>query len=157
MMTGSLWRDVVAELRADYRCILPTLPLGAHRTADAPGRRPVDARHRARSSASCWRSSTCATPRSRSTTGAAPLLLASNGGGERIGRLVLTSCEAFDNVPPGLPAEWLGLAAKLPGGLNAALQPMRLRPLRRSPLTFGWMSKRPIPNEVVDTLARARR
>jgi pimeloyl-ACP methyl ester carboxylesterase len=31
IMDGSLWRHVVADLRADYRCVLPTLPLGAHR------------------------------------------------------------------------------------------------------------------------------
>jgi len=29
MMDGSLWRKVVAELRSDYRCVLPTLPLGS--------------------------------------------------------------------------------------------------------------------------------
>lgn len=28
--------------------------------------------------------------------------------------------------------------------------PMRLRPLRRSPLTFGRMAKRPIPRELTD-------
>ena len=31
VMDGSVWRDVVADLRSDYRCVLPTLPLGAHR------------------------------------------------------------------------------------------------------------------------------
>src|SRR6266851_6865606 len=31
VMDGSLWRHVVDELRADYRCIVPTLPLGGHR------------------------------------------------------------------------------------------------------------------------------
>lgn len=30
-MNGSLWRHVVAGLRSDYRCVVPTLPLGAHR------------------------------------------------------------------------------------------------------------------------------
>jgi len=30
-MDGAQWRDVVADLRSDYRCILPTRPLGAHR------------------------------------------------------------------------------------------------------------------------------
>src|SRR5207302_11326034 len=34
--------------------------------------------------------------------------------------------------------------------LNALAQPLRLRPLRRLPVAFGWMSKRPIPDEVVD-------
>ena len=30
VMDGSLWRDVVADLRADHRCIVPTLPFGSH-------------------------------------------------------------------------------------------------------------------------------
>jgi pimeloyl-ACP methyl ester carboxylesterase len=30
-MDGSLWRDVVADLREDHRCVVPTLPLGGHR------------------------------------------------------------------------------------------------------------------------------
>jgi hypothetical protein len=46
------------------------------------------------------------------------------------------------------PAVWL--AAKVPGGLNAMVQPLRLRPLRRLPIAFGWMSKRPVPDEVMD-------
>src|SRR5258708_15272116 len=31
LMDGSLWRDVISDLRSDHRCIAPTLPLGAHR------------------------------------------------------------------------------------------------------------------------------
>jgi pimeloyl-ACP methyl ester carboxylesterase len=73
---------------------------------------------------------------------------------ERLARLVLVSCEAFDNLPPGLPGRGLGLAARVPGGLNALLQPMRLRALRRLPMALGWMSKRPIPHEVTDTWFR---
>lgn len=47
---------------------------------------------------------------------------------ERVRRLVLVVCEAFDNCPPGLP-----------GGINAAFQPLRIRTLRRLPLAWGWM------------------
>src|SRR4051812_16166386 len=36
IMDGSLWRKVVAELRGEFRCVLPTLPLGGHRLAMAP-------------------------------------------------------------------------------------------------------------------------
>jgi len=42
-------------------------------------------------------------------------LLISERGGERVARLVLTSCEAFDNYPPGFPGRALWLAAKMPG------------------------------------------
>jgi pimeloyl-ACP methyl ester carboxylesterase len=30
-MDGSVWRRVVGELRADHRCVVPTLPVGSHR------------------------------------------------------------------------------------------------------------------------------
>ena len=31
LMDGSLWDGPVADLAADHRCVVPTLPLGAHR------------------------------------------------------------------------------------------------------------------------------
>ena len=40
--------------------------------------------------------------------------------------------------------------ARLPGGLAAVLKPLRIRVLRRLPMTFGLMSKRPIPDELFD-------
>lgn len=30
-MDGSLWRQVVRDLHPDYRCVVPTLPVGSHR------------------------------------------------------------------------------------------------------------------------------
>ncbi len=62
--------------------------------------------------------------------GGAHLLVSENGAG-RIARLVLTSCEAFDNYPPGLPGRAVWLATKVPGGLRAMAQPLRVRRLRR--------------------------
>ncbi len=73
---------------------------------------------------------------------------------ERIARLVITSCEAFENIPPGLPGRTVAFAAKLPGGLNALAQPLRMRALRRLPFALGWMVKRPIPHEITDAWLR---
>lgn len=73
-------------------------------------------------------------------------LLVAEGWDARVGRLVLASCETDDNYPPGLP----GRAARLAGGLAAVLKPLRFKALRRLPMTFGLMSKRPIPDELVD-------
>src|SRR5215218_4799828 len=39
---------------------------------------------------------------------------------------------------------------RIPGTHKA----LRLRPLRRLPVTFGWMSKRPLPDELVDRWPR---
>jgi pimeloyl-ACP methyl ester carboxylesterase len=73
---------------------------------------------------------------------------------ERLARLVLTSCEAFENFPPGLPGRTVAFAARLPSGLFALVQPMRVRGLRRLPLALGWMARRPIPHEVTDAWLR---
>src|SRR5581483_4851118 len=37
LMDASLWDGVVADLSADHRCVVPTLPLGAHRLPADPG------------------------------------------------------------------------------------------------------------------------
>lgn len=49
-----------------------------------------------------------------------------------------------------VPLSTVGLPALIPGGYFAALKPLRFKPLRRLPLTFGWMSKRPVPDELID-------
>src|SRR3954470_19605146 len=149
VMDASLWRNVVSDLRDDYRCVLPTLPLGAHRHPMRPDADLSMAGIAGLVSEFLERLDLRDVTLVVSDWGG-PILTASNGGSSRIARLVLTSCEAFDNVPPGLPGRMVALAAKLPGGINAALQPMRIRPLRRSPMTLGLMTKRPIPHEVTD-------
>jgi hypothetical protein len=50
---------------------------------------------------------------------------------------VISSCEAFENYPPGLPGKNLRLTAMVPGGTFLAMQAMRLRSLRRLPIAFG--------------------
>jgi pimeloyl-ACP methyl ester carboxylesterase len=149
VMDASLWRNVVKEVRDDYRCVLPTLPLGAHRHPMRPDADLSMTGIAGLVSEFLERLELTDVTLVVSDWGG-PILTASNGGSSRISRLVLTSCEAFDNVPPGLPGRMVALAAKVPGGLNAALQPMRLRPLRRSPMTLGLMTKRPIPHGVTD-------
>ncbi|MDT0379840.1 alpha/beta hydrolase [Streptomyces sp. DSM 42041] len=152
-MDGSLWRNVVPALREDHRCVLPTLPLGAHRT---PMREDADlsvlgvARLVAEFlDALDLRDVTLVL----SDWGGAQALVA-DGRDERIGRLVLTSCEAFDNYPPGLPGRNLHAAARLPGGTAAAFALLRLRAARRLPMTWGWMTRRPVPAEVMDAWFR---
>jgi pimeloyl-ACP methyl ester carboxylesterase len=147
-MDGSLWRHVVSDLRRDHRCIVPTLPLGSHRQpmradADLSFRGHVDLLAELMERLDL-RDVTIV----QSDMGFAQLLAAEDRG--RIARLVLLSCEAFDNYPPGLPGRAMGLAAKFPGGLDGLVQSLRLRALRRLPMALGWMAKRPIPDQVTD-------
>lgn len=144
----SLWDGVVDALRGAHRCIVPTLPMGAHR-------RPVRADFALSPHAVAMlvgefleRLDLSGVTLVENDTGRAQTLAAERP--ERIGRLVLTSCEAFDNYPPGLPGKAAALAARIPGGLALLARQMAIRPLRRLPLAFGWMSKRPVPDEVMD-------
>ena len=148
VMDGSLWRNIVSDLRQDHRCIVPTLPLGGHHhpmRADAD----LSARGIGRLEAEFLeRLHLHDVTLVGNDSGL--FLIAAAEQPERIARLVITSCEAFENFPPGLPGHAVWLSARMPGGLNALAQPLRWRTLRRLPFAFGWMSKRPIPHDLVD-------
>ena len=56
---------------------------------------------------------------------------------------MLVSCDAFDNFPPGLTGKTLFMTGKLsPRLFGLFMQQMRLRPVRRLPIAFGWLTKR---------------
>jgi pimeloyl-ACP methyl ester carboxylesterase len=148
VMDGSVWRHAVQRLRTDHRCVVPTMPLGSH---PQPMRAGADlsphgiARLQAEFLAGLdLRDVTLVGNDSglfQITAGSYP---------ERIARLVLTPCEAFENFPPGLPGQVADVSIRLPGGAFFMAQALRVHALRRLPLTFGWMSKRPVPNEIFD-------
>ncbi len=151
-MDGSVWRYVVRELRADHRCVVPTMPLGSHRR---PMREDADlsphgiAKLQAEFlEALDLREVTLVGNDSgifQLTAGCYP---------ERIARLVLTPCEAFENFPPGLPGRTAEVGIKMPGGTFLLAQTLRVHALRRLPFTFGWMAKRPISHEIFDAWLR---
>lgn len=150
---ASVWRHVVAELRTDHRLVAPTLPYGAHRR---PMRRPptpdlvneliaeflerLDLRDVTLVESDCGRAQTVAARHP-----------------ERLARLVLISCEAFDNYPPGLPGKMIGLACRVPGGVPLMVRVLGWKPLRRLPVGFAALTKRPVPDEVVERWLRPLR
>ncbi|APB00827.1 hypothetical protein NS506_06796 [Nocardia seriolae] len=77
------------------------------------------------------------------------MFLTAYGLDERVGRLIVFPCEAFDNFPPGLPGKTVTLAANLPGGVTLGLEQLRIPWLRSSPLLFGWMARYPLSDELV--------
>jgi pimeloyl-ACP methyl ester carboxylesterase len=79
-----------------------------------------------------------------------PQMLIGGAHDGRIARLVLCSCEAFENVPPKGAAKLLPYIARMPGGIFAAVVPFRFDRLRRLPMTYGHLSKRPVPRGVMD-------
>jgi pimeloyl-ACP methyl ester carboxylesterase len=152
-MDGSVWRKVVADLRSDHRCVVPTLPLGAHRRPMRPDA-DLSLRGQAGIVAEFVERLDLREVTLVCNDWGGGLLLGSDGRDERIGRLVLAACETFDNYPPGLAGKNLALLGRLPGGLALAAQALRLAPLRRLPVSYGWLSKRPVPREIMDRWLR---
>jgi len=143
MMDASLWDGLIAELASDYRCVAPTLPLGAHRHAmgaDADLSLAAIARLVAEF---LDRLDLHDVTLVGNDTGGALVQLIMADGDARVGRVVLASCDAFDNFPPGLTGKTLVLTGKLsPGIFGLFMQQMRLRIVRRLPIAFGWLTMR---------------
>jgi pimeloyl-ACP methyl ester carboxylesterase len=143
LMDASLWADVIAGLGAEHRCIAPTLPLGAHEHAMRDGSdvsvRGVAALVTELLDRLDLRDVTLV----GNDTGGALVQLLMAGGADRVGRVVLVSCDAFDNYPPGLTGRTLVRTGRLaPRLFGLFMQQLRLRPVRRLPLAFGWLTKR---------------
>jgi pimeloyl-ACP methyl ester carboxylesterase len=149
LVDGRVWDGVVDTLSSGARCIVPDLPLGAHRrpmdaTADLtpPGIAALIAELIERLELSD------VTLVGNDTGGAFCQIVVANHP-ERIGRLVLTNCDAFENFPP--PALRLVISAlgRVPGALAALGHLGRLRSARRMALSLAPLTMDPIPDPLL--------
>lgn len=145
-MDDRQWREVI-PLLTGMRVIAPTLPLGGHRHPMHP-----DADLSQRGVALLLAEFLEALELQDVTLvlndwGGGQFLI-SEGRAERLGRLVLAACEAFDNFPPG-PAKPLVIGARVPGGMWLIVALMRTRAFRRLPSGYAAMSRRGIPDELL--------
>ena len=149
LVNANLWRKVVPRLSDRNRCISLDLPLGSHEL-------PLP-------------------EADLSPTGLADLILDAldaleledvtlvgndTGGGlcqiaisrrpERVGRLFLTSCDAFENFPPKF-FDFLKWSSKVPGAIQFGFAPLRFEAPRRLPIAFGWLAHSKIEREASDS------
>jgi pimeloyl-ACP methyl ester carboxylesterase len=143
LMDASLWDGVIADLSVDHRCVAPTLPLGAHRHA-MHAAADLSPHGIARLVAELLdRLDLRDVTLVGNDTGGALVQLLVCDDDPRVNQIVLASCDAFDNFPPGLTGKTLVATGKLPPAMfGLFMQQMRLRPLRRLPMSFGWLTKR---------------
>lgn len=148
LMPGSVWDPVTELLAPEHRCIVVDMPLGGHRIPLKP-----DAGLKLDDYATMVAELLDRLDLNDVTLvqndHAAALVLAGRRP-KRVARLVLSSCEAFENFPPGLPGKNLRLSAFVPGAIYMAVQALRIRPVRRLPIAFGWLTKSPLPHELLD-------
>ncbi len=129
LVNGDLWRKVIAQLSGHYRCIAFDLPLGAHRVA-----MPADAALSPQFVAGLIGEAISALDLQDVTlvgvdTGGALSQLVFAYHGERIGRLLLSNCDAFGSFPPKILRPFLWFAY-VPGGMVTLRALMQWKPMQ---------------------------
>jgi pimeloyl-ACP methyl ester carboxylesterase len=149
VVNGSLWRKVVPGLSKDFRCIVPDWPFGSH---EVPLSRDADMSPPAMAKLvvdfmDALELETV-TLVGNDSGGALSQIVAANYP-DRIARLVLTSCDMYDNFVPPLfkPLTW---AARVPGSIFLIGHSLRPRFAQRLPIAYGWVTKRHPEKAVVD-------
>lgn len=136
LVNANLWRKVVPRLAGSHRCITLDLPLGSHELpmpeadltptglaaliADAIAALGLDE----------------VTLVGNDTGGGLSQIVIANHP-ERIGRLFLTSADAYEQFPPAFFKYLLSAPAMALAPLMFA--PLRIRALRELPLAYGWL------------------
>jgi pimeloyl-ACP methyl ester carboxylesterase len=145
-VNGALWRKMVPSLATRFRCIAPDLPLGGHPEA-MDKKADLSPPGLARLIASFMEHLDLSdvTIIANDTGGAFAQIVMANHP-QRLSRLVLTNCDAYENFLPPLirPLQVLGW---IPGAAWLAAQVLRLRVVR-------WALFAPICREASDDCVR---
>lgn len=156
LVNADIWRKLVPLLAQDFRCITPDWPLGAHevpmdRDADLtpPGIAQLIADFL---DALDLRDVTLV----GNDSGGAYSQLAAADHPDRIGRLVLTSCETPYSTWPPTPGGFSMLKTTAAHRLSywALYQVLRVRRTWRRRYSYGWLAKYPIDPHVMRSYIR---
>jgi pimeloyl-ACP methyl ester carboxylesterase len=148
LVNANLWRGVVAQLDGFTRVALD-MPLGSHLAA-MPARRLTPDDLGALIGEAVQALGLNDVTLVGNDTGGALCQIAASHRPAWLGRLVLTSCDAFEHFPPPM-LKPLFAALGLPGGALATLAPMRLRAARRLPIAYGLLTHGRIPDAPSDS------
>jgi pimeloyl-ACP methyl ester carboxylesterase len=139
LVDSRLW-DRVAEglARQGFRCYLPDWPLGSHVTpvTDAAVLSPHGVATLIRDFIEALGLSDVTLV--GNDTGGGLCQLVVDGYPDRIGRLVLTNCDAFDKFPP-FPFTAVFALLRGPVSIKLLFEQMRIKALRHSPLGYGLL------------------
>jgi pimeloyl-ACP methyl ester carboxylesterase len=149
LVNGYLWRQVVPPLARRYRCIVPDWPLGSHHLPLQPEAevRPPDLARMIVELMDRLQLDTATLV--GNDTGGALCQLVVSASPQRVTRLVLTNCDAYENfLPPTFrPLQWAG---RVPGLTFVVAQAMRFDWMRRLPIAYGKLTQRPLPAAALD-------
>jgi pimeloyl-ACP methyl ester carboxylesterase len=142
-VNGTLWDPVAGRIAPHARCILPDWPLGSHpeaMRADADLSPAGVARLISEFLAALDLDDV--TVVGNDSGGAVCQILVTEHP-ERIGGLVLTNCDCFENFPP---AEFKAMVTlmKVPGFAALLANSLRIRAVRRSRRVYGALTEKPL-------------
>ena len=148
LVDGRLWDGAAERLAGDFRCIVPDLPFGSHRTAmkkeadlSPPGAAEIVGE--LMSALGLDQATIVA-----NDSGGAVSQMFTAAHPERVKRLVLTNCDTHENFPPK-PFNLMPPLARIPGTMTLMAQPFRIGALRR--MGFKPFAKKEIDHELVDS------
>ena len=147
-VNGDLWRYVAPRLTGSHRCITPDLPWGSHSIPlhpDADLSLPGMARITADFLAALDLDNV--TIVANDTGGAVAQALVGRHP-DRIARLVLTSCDAFENFPP-TPQKYLEVMARSRLLTWIVAYTAQFKPVQRLPTAYGFVTSRAMPDEIM--------
>jgi pimeloyl-ACP methyl ester carboxylesterase len=155
-MNGRLWNDVAGRLIPNAQVVLPDLPLGAHRHA-VPDRRRLTPTGLAGALIDVLDSLGLETAvLLGNDTGGALAQIAAAAEPARVAGLVLTSCNAFEHLPPPLLRPLPALAA-VPGTTSLLLRVLAVPAFLADPGRLNLLSSRGLGRPLVhDMLTPAR-
>jgi pimeloyl-ACP methyl ester carboxylesterase len=149
LVNAKLWRKVIPELSRSARCIAPDWPLGSHEIPMSPDA-DLSVEGVAKLVADFLEALDLrdVTLVGNDSGGAIAQIVAARHG-SRVGRLVLTTCDAYEVFPP-LLFSYLRVLPLVPGLMASLAKGMlRFKALRNLPLAYGSLAKSGIPDDVV--------
>jgi pimeloyl-ACP methyl ester carboxylesterase len=157
LANANLWRKVVDILCDQFRCLVLDLPLGSHRTPMNGDADLSPAGVAGLIAAAVEQLGLDELTLIGNDSGGAysQIALARHAGrlGERVSRLVLTSCETpYDEWPPE-PFDGLPVAAADPQALGQLLAALEDPAVRVTPAAYGLLAKHPLEPEASDSYA----
>jgi pimeloyl-ACP methyl ester carboxylesterase len=149
LVNGTVWDRVVEALSPDVRVIVPDLPLGSHRIAMKPGADLSPLGLARLISELLERLELEDVTLVGNDTGGALCQLTVIHHPQRVGRLVLTNCDAFENFPPPAFKALLTVLGRVPGALMGLAQLGRSRRMRAASMKLTPLTMTPVPDELL--------
>jgi pimeloyl-ACP methyl ester carboxylesterase len=147
-VNGDLWRRVVPRLAAGHRCVTPDLPWGSHSIPLEP-HADLSLPGMARITADFLEALDLQDVAIvANDTGGAVAQALVGGHPDRIARLVLTSCDAFEKFPP-TPQKYLPVTARSRLLTWIVAYTAQFKPVQRLPTAYGFVTSRALPADIM--------